>query len=75
MKKHISLINSTNPVKSINTLSIVEKLEPLTHEKHLVSLLGTDSPDLKKYLLERIEENALLSALPRLKELQQVRSP
>jgi len=63
------LINSINQVKSIHTLSIVEKLEPLTHEKHLISLLGTDSPDLKKYLLDRIEENALLSALPKLKEL------
>ncbi len=56
------LINSPNPVKSINALSLVEKLEPLTHEKHLLSLLGTDSPDLRKYLLERIEENALLSS-------------
>jgi ATP:ADP antiporter, AAA family len=69
-EKTHSLINNTNPVKSINTLSLVEKLEPLTHEKHLVSLLGTDSHDLRKYLLERIEENALLSALPELKELQ-----
>jgi hypothetical protein len=69
-EKTHSLINHVNPIKSINALSIVEKLEPLTHEQHLVSLLGTDSHDLKKYLLERIEENALLSALPKLKELQ-----
>ena len=64
------LINSPNPAKSINALSLVEKLEPLTHEKHLLSLLGTDSPELRKYLLERIEENALLSSFTRLKELQ-----
>jgi AAA family ATP:ADP antiporter len=64
------LINSPNPVKSINALSLVEKLEPLTHEKHLLSLLGTDSPELRKYLLERIEENALLSSFTKLKELQ-----
>jgi ATP:ADP antiporter, AAA family len=64
------LINSPNPVKSINALSLVEKLEPLTHEQHLLSLLGTDSPELRKYLLERIEENALLSTFTRLKELQ-----
>jgi ATP:ADP antiporter, AAA family len=74
-EKTHSLINSINPVKSINTLSLVEKLEPLTHEKHLVSLLGTDSHELRKYLLERIEENALLRALPELKELQVSGSP
>jgi hypothetical protein len=68
-EKTHSLINSKDALKSINTLTIVERLEPLTHEKHLLSLLLTDSADLRKYLLERIEENALLSSLPRLKEL------
>jgi AAA family ATP:ADP antiporter len=68
-EKTHSLINSPDPVKSINTLSIVEKIEPLTHEKHLVSLLGTDSPELRNYLFERIEENALLSSLPKLKDI------
>ncbi len=66
-----SLVNSSNPVKSINTLSIIERLEPLTHEKHLVSLLVTESDELQDYLLKRINENALLSSLPKLKELQQ----
>jgi HEAT repeat protein len=47
----------------------VEKLEPLSHERHLISLLGTDSAELRKYLFDRIEENALLRALPMLKEL------
>jgi ATP:ADP antiporter, AAA family len=69
-EKTHGLINSKNPVKTINTLSLVEKLEPLSHEKHLVSLLGTDSPELRNYLLERIEENALLSSFSKLKELQ-----
>jgi len=69
-EKTHSLIINNNPVKSINTLSLVEKLEPLTHEKHLLSLLGTDSPDLRRYVLDRIEENALLSALPKLREIQ-----
>ena len=68
-EKSHSLINSNNPVKSVNTLSIIERLEPLTHEKHLVSLLGTESAQLRKYLLERIDENALLSSLPDLKQL------
>jgi HEAT repeat protein len=67
-KSHV-LINSKNPVKSINTLSIIERLEPLTHEKHIISLLGTESPQLRKYILERIDENALFSALPSLKQL------
>ena len=69
-EKSHSLINSKDPIKSINTLSIIERLEPLTHEKHLISLLGTESADLQKYQLERINENALLSSLPRLKEMQ-----
>ncbi|HJZ41088.1 MAG TPA: hypothetical protein VJ203_12025 [Bacteroidales bacterium] len=69
-EKTHTLINSDDPIKSIHTLSIVEKIEPLTHEKHLVSLLETNSPDLRKYLLERIEENALLSSLSKLKEIQ-----
>jgi HEAT repeat protein len=68
-KSHF-LINSADPVKSINTLSIIERLEPLTHEKHLISLLSTDSVQLRNYLLQRIDENALLSSLPLLKELQ-----
>jgi HEAT repeat protein len=70
-KSHF-LINSKDPVKSVNTLSIIERLEPLSHEKHLVSLLGTESAPLKKYLLERIDENALLSTLPTLKNMQNV---
>lgn len=63
------LINNNDPVKSVNTLSIIERLEPLTHERHLVSLLGTESQQLRRYLLERIDENALLSSLPNLKQL------
>ncbi len=64
------LINSADPVKSVNTLSIIERLEPLTHERHMISLLGTESQQLKRYLLERIDENAMLSSLPNLKQLQ-----
>jgi AAA family ATP:ADP antiporter len=74
-EKSHSLINSPDHVKSVNALSIIERLEPLTHEKHLISLLETESADLRKYLLERIDENALLSSLPKLKELQQTEHP
>jgi hypothetical protein len=69
-EKTHALINSKDPLKSVNTLSILERLEPLTHEKHLVSLLTTDSSELQQYLLNRIDENALLSSLPKLKELE-----
>jgi len=72
-EKTHTLINSNDPVKSVNTLSIIERLEPLTHEKHLVSLLSTESAELHQYLLRRIDENGLLSALPQLKELQQTK--
>lgn len=64
------LINGTDPVKSVNTLSIIERLEPLTHERHLVSLLTAESPQLRKYVLERIDENALLYSLSNLKQIQ-----
>jgi ATP:ADP antiporter, AAA family len=66
-----SLIYNSNPVKSINALAIVERLEPLVHEKQMVLLLDHDSAELRNYLLNRISENALLSSLPKLKELQQ----
>jgi hypothetical protein len=65
-----SLINGKDPVKSANTLAIVERLEPLSHERHLVSLLSTQAPGLQKHLLEKIESNVLLSSLPVLKELE-----
>ncbi len=74
-EKSHTLINSDDPIKSANTLSIIEKLEPLTHEKHLVSLLATESAELQQYLLNRIDENALLSSLPKLKELKQANHP
>jgi ATP:ADP antiporter, AAA family len=69
-EKSHKLINSKDPVKSLNTLSILERLEPLTHEKHLVSLMVTNSAELQEYILNRIDENALLSSLPKLKELE-----
>jgi ATP:ADP antiporter, AAA family len=69
-EKSHSLINHADSVKSINTLAILEKLEPLTHETHLVSLLSTSSDELRKYLLERIEANVLLSSLQNLKEIE-----
>ena len=69
-EKTHALINNDDPLKSVNALSILERLEPLTHEKHLVSLLSTNSAELQQYLLNRIDENALLSSLPKLKELE-----
>ncbi|MBN1789687.1 MAG: hypothetical protein JW830_04260 [Bacteroidales bacterium] len=69
-EKTHNLINSSDPLKSVNTLSILERLEPLTHEKHLVSLLATNSAELQEYILDRIDANALLSSLPKLKELE-----
>lgn len=69
-EKSHSLINSRDPGKSVLALSILERIEPLSHEKHLLSLLGNESPLLRKYILERIDNNALLSALPKMKELQ-----
>jgi hypothetical protein len=68
-EKSHSLINSPNPLKSIHALSVIERLEPLTHEKYLLSLLAVESPELRQHLLARISDHALLSSLDRLKDL------
>lgn len=69
-EKTHGLINGKNPVKTIQTLNLVEKLEPLTHENHILSLLNTSSAEISQYLFKRIEENGLLSSLPRLRDLE-----
>jgi hypothetical protein len=63
-----SLINHTDPKKVITALSLFERIEPIQHEKHLISLLASSSFEIKKYLLEKIEEYSVLNALPVLKE-------
>jgi hypothetical protein len=67
-EKAHSLINNSDPKKVITALSLFERIEPIQHEKHLINLLASSSFELKKYLLEKIEEYSVLNALPVLKE-------
>ncbi|MBP1668116.1 MAG: hypothetical protein H6Q21_482 [Bacteroidetes bacterium] len=67
-EKAHSLINHTDPKKVITALSLFERIEPIQHEKHLINLLASSSFEIKKYLLEKIEEYSVLNALPVLKE-------
>ncbi|MBN2481441.1 MAG: MFS transporter [Bacteroidales bacterium] len=68
-EKTHELLNSDASSKVIHTLSLLEKLEPLKHEMHIMSMLGNSPTDIGKIILEKIEENSLLIALPKLKEM------
>jgi hypothetical protein len=57
------LINHTDPRKAITALSLFEQIEPMQYEKHLIGLLGSSSFEIKKYLLEKIDEYSVLNAL------------
>ncbi len=63
------LLNSSKPGQVIHALSLLEKLEPLKFEQHLISLLETGPQEIRQYLLEKIEENSLLVSLPQLKNM------
>jgi hypothetical protein len=67
-EKAHSLINHTDPKKVITALSLFERIEPIQHEMHLIGLMASSSFEIKKYLLEKIEEYSVLHALPILKE-------
>ncbi|MBN1416067.1 MAG: hypothetical protein JW973_13280 [Bacteroidales bacterium] len=67
-EKAHSLINHVDPKKVITALSLFERIEPIQHEKHLIGLLASSSFEIKKYLLEKIDEYSVLNALPVLKE-------
>ncbi|MBN2763626.1 MAG: hypothetical protein JXR41_11085, partial [Bacteroidales bacterium] len=67
-EKAHSLINHTDPKKAITALSLFERIEPIQHEKHLIGLLASSSFEMKKYLLEKIDEYSVLHALPVIKE-------
>lgn len=61
------LINHADPRKAITALSLLERIEPMQFEKHLIGLLGSSSFEIKKYLLEKIDEYAVLNAFSVLK--------
>ena len=72
-EKAHSLINHANPKKAITALSLFERIEPIQHEKHLIGLLASSSFEMKRYLLEKIDEYSVLNALPILKETPSLR--
>jgi ATP:ADP antiporter, AAA family len=67
-EKAHSLINHNDPKKVITALSLFERIEPIQHENHLISLLASSSFEIKKYLLAKIEEYSVINALPIIKE-------
>jgi AAA family ATP:ADP antiporter len=67
-EKAHSLINHKDPKKVITALSLFERIEPIQYENHLIGLLGSSSFEIKKYLLEKIDEYSVLNALPVLRE-------
>ncbi len=68
-EKMHELINSNIFEKVIHTLSLIEKLEPLKYEMHILALLESSSGEIRKALLEKIEASSLLVSLPKLKEM------
>jgi hypothetical protein len=68
-EKAHSLINHTDPRKVITALSLFERIEPIQHENHLIGLMGSSSFEIKKYLLEKIDEYSVLNALPAINEI------
>ncbi|MBN1159565.1 MAG: hypothetical protein JXA61_09305 [Bacteroidales bacterium] len=70
-EKTHELLNSEQSEKVIHTLSLLERIEPLKYEEHIISMLGINQADINKIILEKIEGNSLLNALPRLKEMVQ----
>ncbi len=63
------LLNSDIPEKVINTLSISESIEPISFEKHLTELLSIDSPEVRQFILWKINNLSVFSSLPVLKNL------
>ena len=63
------LLNSDDPGMVINTLVISENTEPLSFENHLNDLLSIPSSEIRRYILWKINNLSVFSALPKLKEL------
>jgi HEAT repeat protein len=68
--KHFhELLNSDIPDRVINTLEISENIEPLSFENHLKDLLSVPSPEIRRYILWKINKLSVFDSLARLKEI------
>jgi len=68
--KHFhELLNSDIPGKVISALSISANTEPLSFEKHLIDLLNIPSPEIRRYILWKINQLSVFNALPGIKEI------
>jgi AAA family ATP:ADP antiporter len=68
--KHFhKLLNSDIPEKVINALEISEHTEPISFENHLIDLLSVPSPEIRRYILWKINSLSVFASLPKLKEL------
>jgi AAA family ATP:ADP antiporter len=63
------LLNSDDPEKVINTLSISENIEPISFEKHLIDLLNINSTKVRRFLLWKINNLSVINSLNALKNL------
>lgn len=68
--KHFhELLNSDVPGKVISVLTISAYTEPLSFENHLIDLLNIPSPEIRKYILWKINKLSIFKTLPGLKEI------
>lgn len=67
--RYRNLLNSESETKIINTLKFTENIEPVSHEKFLVYLVAHTSDEVKRFVLERIDQLTLFQALPKLESL------
>jgi AAA family ATP:ADP antiporter len=68
--KHFhELLNIDIPGKVISVLTISADTEPLSFENHLVDLLNIPSPEIRRYILWKINKLSIFKALSGLKEI------
>jgi AAA family ATP:ADP antiporter len=68
--KHFhEMLNSDIPGKVISVLAISENTEPLSFENHLIDLLNVPSPEIRTYILWKINRLSVFNALNGLKEI------
>ncbi len=70
-----NLVNSNDIEKIKNTLFIEQKTNPLSYEKHIVSLMTHPLPEVKQISLNAINELSLTGALPALKQMPEFQEP
>jgi ATP:ADP antiporter, AAA family len=63
------ILVGANPLRVINALKLSAHIEPLTYQNSLRRMLANPEPKVQAYVLECINEEALLDLLPDLKKV------